>query len=141
MTIQQTIDIPASHRLMLDLPQEVPEGKAKIKVFIKPFSKRAKARTLQEAPAGDERDLSEGVPLGNGLIFFEAPPGYTPPPPDPELAAIMKEAREKTERRRTDPAYRAEVTKIWKELQEGGPVFDGRDGMDVQREMRDEWPD
>jgi hypothetical protein len=30
ITIEQTIDIPASHRLTLEVPQEVPEGKAKV---------------------------------------------------------------------------------------------------------------
>jgi hypothetical protein len=30
MTIEQTIDIPASHKLTMDVPQEVPEGKAKV---------------------------------------------------------------------------------------------------------------
>ena len=144
MTIQQTIEIPADHRLHLDmlLPEDVPDGQAKIKIFIKPFAKRAKARKPKQAPAGeDANDRTDGVPLGDGLVYYPALPGYTPTPPDPELAAIMKEAREKTERRRTDPVYRAEVAKIWKELQEGGPIFGGRDGMEVQREMRSEWPD
>jgi len=30
MTIEQTIEIPASHRITLDLPPELPAGKAKI---------------------------------------------------------------------------------------------------------------
>jgi hypothetical protein len=29
MTIEQTVDIPASHRLTLDLPHEIPVGRAK----------------------------------------------------------------------------------------------------------------
>jgi hypothetical protein len=30
ITIQQTVDIPASHRLTINVPQEVPEGKAQV---------------------------------------------------------------------------------------------------------------
>jgi hypothetical protein len=59
----------------------------------------------------------------------------------PTIADLKREAAEKAERRRTDPVYRAEVAEILRDLQDGGPIFGGRDGMDVQREMRDEWPD
>jgi hypothetical protein len=30
MTIEQTVEIPANHRIFLDLPQELPIGKAKV---------------------------------------------------------------------------------------------------------------
>jgi hypothetical protein len=33
MAIQQTVEIPASHRLTIDVPQEVPAGKASILLF------------------------------------------------------------------------------------------------------------
>jgi hypothetical protein len=33
MTIQQTVEIPASHRLTIEVPQEVPAGKASILLF------------------------------------------------------------------------------------------------------------
>jgi hypothetical protein len=33
MTIQQTVEIPANHRLTIDVPQEVPAGKANILLF------------------------------------------------------------------------------------------------------------
>jgi hypothetical protein len=33
MTIQQTVEIPVSHRLTIDVPQEVPAGKASILLF------------------------------------------------------------------------------------------------------------
>jgi hypothetical protein len=32
MTITQTIEIPADHRIFLDLPHELPVGKAKVTV-------------------------------------------------------------------------------------------------------------
>jgi hypothetical protein len=34
MTIEQTIEIPSNHRLVLDLPFELPIGKAKVAVTI-----------------------------------------------------------------------------------------------------------
>jgi hypothetical protein len=36
MTIEQTIEIPASHRIFLDLPRELPIGKAKVEFTITP---------------------------------------------------------------------------------------------------------
>jgi hypothetical protein len=36
MTIEQTIEIPASRHLSLDLPIEVPTGKAYMAIFIQP---------------------------------------------------------------------------------------------------------
>ncbi|GHV81162.1 hypothetical protein AGMMS49944_29530 [Spirochaetia bacterium] len=133
MTIQQTIEIPADHRLHLDmlLPESVPDGQAKIKVLIKPFAKRKK----------DRNGRTDGIPLGNGLIYYPAPPGYTPPPPDPELAAIMKDAAEKAERERTDPVYRAHIQGLLRKCQDEGPIFGGIDGDEFQRRARDEWDD
>ena len=34
MTIEQTIEIPVSHRIFLDLPQDLPVGRAKIEFTI-----------------------------------------------------------------------------------------------------------
>jgi hypothetical protein len=36
MTIEQTVEIPADHRLTIEVPPEIPAGKAKITVFISP---------------------------------------------------------------------------------------------------------
>ena len=36
MTIEQTIDIQPNHRLVLDLPFELPVGKAKVKLTVIP---------------------------------------------------------------------------------------------------------
>jgi len=36
MTIEQTIEIPANHRIFLDLPLELPLGKAKVTVTPQP---------------------------------------------------------------------------------------------------------
>ena len=32
MTIEQTVDIPANHRIVIDLPSDVPAGKARLTV-------------------------------------------------------------------------------------------------------------
>jgi hypothetical protein len=34
MTIEQTVEIPSNHRLVLDLPFELPVGKAKVAVTV-----------------------------------------------------------------------------------------------------------
>jgi hypothetical protein len=38
MTIEQTIEVPASHRIFLDLPPELPVGKAKVELIFTPLS-------------------------------------------------------------------------------------------------------
>jgi hypothetical protein len=142
MTIQQTIDIPADHRLHLDmlLPESVPDGQAKIKVLIKPFAKRAKARKPKKVPAKDE-ERTDGIPMGDGWTYYPAPPGYTPPPPGSEMAAILKEIEEKAERERTDPEYHAHIQELRRKCREGPPLFGGMDAMEFQRRARDEWDD
>ena len=36
MIIEQTVDVPASRRIFLDLPQELPVGRAKVELSITP---------------------------------------------------------------------------------------------------------
>jgi hypothetical protein len=47
MIIEQTVDIPASHRLTLDVPREVPAGRARI-TFTPAGDGEAEARRLIE---------------------------------------------------------------------------------------------
>jgi hypothetical protein len=42
MTIEQTVEIPADHRLTIELPREVPAGRAKLTVSISPGEKTIK---------------------------------------------------------------------------------------------------
>jgi hypothetical protein len=42
MTIEQIVEIPADHRLVIALPPEIPAGKAKLTVSILPREKTAK---------------------------------------------------------------------------------------------------
>jgi hypothetical protein len=134
MTIEQTIDIPADHRLRLDmlLPEGVPEGRVKLKLSFKPFLKKQKK---------DRNGRTDGIPMANGCIDYPAPPGYTPPPLSPKLAAIKKEAAEQAERRRTDPVYRAQFVENLRKCQEGEPIFGGMDGEEFQRQAREGWLD
>jgi len=37
MTITQTVEIPADRRLIIDIPREVPEGRAQVEVKVIPF--------------------------------------------------------------------------------------------------------
>jgi hypothetical protein len=41
MTIEQTVEIPADHRLVLDLPEDVPSGTAEIEITITPRKKKS----------------------------------------------------------------------------------------------------
>jgi hypothetical protein len=56
MTIQQTVEIPASHRLTIDVPQEVPTGKATITYSPDPESGQA-------VPAGRRKIPDELVAI------------------------------------------------------------------------------
>jgi hypothetical protein len=85
MTIEQTIDIPASRRLTLDVPPEIPVGKA-ILTFT-PVQDGSSADILLEqgspsidetefllrSPANRERLLQAvaNVEKGRNLIFFD----------------------------------------------------------------------
>ncbi|MDR2246447.1 MAG: hypothetical protein LBE17_07245 [Treponema sp.] len=42
MTIEQTVEIPADHRLVIEVPPEIPAGKAKVTVSVFPRGKTAK---------------------------------------------------------------------------------------------------
>jgi len=44
MTIEQTIEIPASHRITLDLPPELPTGKTKVELSFTPLSNVSQAQ-------------------------------------------------------------------------------------------------
>jgi len=50
MTITQTVEIPADRRLIIDIPREIPEGKARFEYNIIPFVK--KEETPIEAQTG-----------------------------------------------------------------------------------------
>ena len=39
MTIEQTVEIPADHRLFIDIPLSIPAGKAKVELTVTPESR------------------------------------------------------------------------------------------------------
>jgi len=47
MTIEQTIEVPASHQIILDLPPELPVGKAKIIVTLETVPCEKTVRPLE----------------------------------------------------------------------------------------------
>ncbi|GHV96717.1 hypothetical protein AGMMS50293_30370 [Spirochaetia bacterium] len=68
MTIEQTVEVPVSHRLTIDVPREIPVGRAKIVIFpesdAKPSpkkktsleEKKRKIKTAIEAAWGSAQD-------------------------------------------------------------------------------------
>jgi hypothetical protein len=42
MTIEQTVEIPADHRLTIEVPPEIPAGRAKLTLSISPGEKTVK---------------------------------------------------------------------------------------------------
>ena len=63
MIIEQTIEIPASRRIFLDLPPELPSGKAKIEYTITPES------PLRGVP---EKSLRSLLGIDKGLDTMDA---------------------------------------------------------------------
>ena len=55
MTVTQTVDIPASHRLTIDVPREVPEGKAV--VTFSPAEEKAPDQTNKALQRKEEMKL------------------------------------------------------------------------------------
>lgn len=57
MSVTQTIEIPADHRLTIDVPREIPAGKAVL--TLRPVAELSRGMTAQEA-----KDM--GLGLGDG---------------------------------------------------------------------------
>jgi len=54
MSVTQTVDIPASHRLTIDVPREVPEGP--VVLTFTPAKKAADQRSNDQKPANTDDD-------------------------------------------------------------------------------------
>ena len=57
MTVTQTVDIPESHRLVIDVPREIPAGKA---VLAFTPARNAEVKTL---PGGSPRTTAEAIEM------------------------------------------------------------------------------
>ena len=64
MTMTQTVNIPADHRLVIDVPREVPEGRA-ILAFTLTAAGRSPERRFDAAPlpGGNARTIEEALQL------------------------------------------------------------------------------
>jgi hypothetical protein len=84
MTIEQTIDVPASRRLTLEIPPEIPIGKVILTLTPAQDDSSADALPEQDSPPEDETEFllrppnqdgllqaAANVEKGQNLIFFD----------------------------------------------------------------------
>jgi hypothetical protein len=113
VTIKQTVDIPADRRLHLDLklPETVPVGRTSV---------------VHVFPAVDNPAVEDREPF--------CPRESEPFPTLEELKAEAAAKYAVIIESGVDP---------WQQFRESlqGSTFFGKDGMEYQRSMRDEWPD
>jgi hypothetical protein len=122
-TVQQVIDIPASHRIILDVPEEIPAGPVIITFA-----------PAEQKPVHAKAEIS---------------PSYTPlephvGPPRRQSCRNMEEAIAASERRReaakTDPSVYS--LKPWHGILKNSRAWGKHvDVVAEIRKMRDEWPD
>ena len=65
MVVEQVIDLPASRRVILDLPQTFPVGKIRISVFPMP----AMEKTLATASGTQEADVASSSSNSGKILF------------------------------------------------------------------------
>ena len=82
MTITQTVEIPASHRLVIDVPREVPEGKAVLAFTLTPEQRSDQAGECpicaahRDPVTGEERFNAETIAAfeeGDAMLKGEIP--------------------------------------------------------------------
>ena len=56
MTITQTVDIPESRRLIIEVPREVPAGRARVELKVIPFDNEDEIAAYQAMAADTERE-------------------------------------------------------------------------------------
>jgi hypothetical protein len=67
MTIEQTVEIPANHRLTIEVPPEIPAGRAKAAITL-----IFEASTPRQA---EGRDTRRATPISDGLLGIAAGAG------------------------------------------------------------------
>ena len=81
MTITQTVDIPADHRVFFEFlaPREIPEGKAKVEVKVIPFVEKLEKPAPKNADEGEMSHLdalfgilSQPTPRADALLGVAA---------------------------------------------------------------------
>jgi hypothetical protein len=119
MSVTQTVEIPASHRLTIDVPREVPAGRT-ILAFI-PAPDQRSADTAAEASPPYAEDLLAAILSGSAPL-----PGGN--------ARTVEEALRMAEEKAADP-NRQPLSRLFG-THKG---FFGGDGVAYQRAIRDEW--
>ncbi|GHV07733.1 hypothetical protein AGMMS50229_15020 [Campylobacterota bacterium] len=122
MTIQKTVEIPASRRLTIEVPREVPLGRVVLTFTPKP-AKSVKTKSTKTKSTKPEK------------------PHWTPEPPLPRVHTLeeaIAQAEAQAARRLADPSIPL-FNGMWGCLKDS-KAFEG-DPVAIQREMRDEWPD
>jgi hypothetical protein len=67
MTIQQTIEIPISHRVFIDVPQEIPAGVAELKLIITPRQRAAQLDIVPQTEPEEWVNPLFGICEGSSL--------------------------------------------------------------------------
>ena len=126
MNVTQTVEIPANHRLVIDVPREVPAGPVVLTFTPATGRKPADAAAEASPPYAEAEDrlveemfasiLSAPLPGGN--------------------ARTVEEAIRMAEEKRTDP-NRQPISQLFGT----NKGFFGGDGLAYQRALRDEWDD
>jgi hypothetical protein len=120
VTIERTVEIPPDRQLVLDLPETVPSGRVNIVLVVS--HEEPSAKTSPEVPADHalRRVLSHKFPTLEEL----------------EAEAARKAAEQQ--------AYFDATGRDWfQDMRDSFKTtpFEGIDGVEYQRSMRDEWPD
>jgi hypothetical protein len=76
MTIEQTVEIPADHRLVIEVPREVPAGRAVLAFTPVPFPKTENTGKIRlTRPVIDELLRSEALRSLTGLLHTDMDSG------------------------------------------------------------------
>jgi len=75
MTIEQTIEVPASRRIFLDLPPDLPVGKAKVELIFTPLSDNPQPKSSEKIKLTrqmmDEMLQSEALRSLTGILHTD----------------------------------------------------------------------
>ena len=116
-TLQQTVEIPADHRLVLDLPVSLPRGFADITLRIRPKMQKHQKTFIES--------------LGDLYGCLKDSETFSGDPMD-----IQKKMRDEWQ----FPFFRRKSVMDFYGCLKDSEAFSG-DSMDSQRKMSDEWPE
>jgi hypothetical protein len=129
MTIEQIVEVPANHRITIDVPPEIPAGKTNV-ILTFPTPSAGQASPIRIG------FLEGGVSVPADFDTMGQEEIATTSAPFPSIDELKKEARQKTADRFADPSGDS-IQKYCGSLQN---IFT-EDGVTIQRRIRDEWPD